>query len=136
MSYMLLVLFGVICYGISAFGRKLTIAEMSPYQLQMIAGFIYIALIPLWIFITPHNKNLSINNVSLAVFTTILGIMGGLSFSFLLKGNANAGVVSALLGISPVITIALSYFVYHDVISIWKCLAFFFALLSVILVNY
>jgi drug/metabolite transporter (DMT)-like permease len=136
MSYMLLVLLGVICYGISAFSRKLTINEMSPYQLQMIAGFVYIALIPLWIFVIPHNKNLNINNISLAVFTTILGILGGLTFSFLLKGNSNAGVISALLGISPVITLALSYFVYHDTISIWKCLAFFFALLSVILVNY
>ena len=136
MNYMLLVLLGVLCYGIAAFGRKLTIAQMSPYQLQMIAGIIYIALIPLWLSIIPHNKNLNVSNISLAVFTTILGIMGGLAFSFLLRGNANAGVVSALLGISPVITIILSYFVYNDTISVWKCLAFFFAILSVILVNF
>jgi uncharacterized membrane protein len=136
MYYTLLVFLGVVLYGIAAFTRKLSVEQINPYQIQLISCIVHAVLIPILMYLAPNNKNFNTYSVGMASLTTLLGIGGGLAFSYLLRGNANAGVVSALLGISPVVTIALSYFFYHDTISVWKCFAFFFAILSVIMVNY
>lgn len=71
-----------------------------------------------------------------AATATILGIAGGLAYSFILTKNINPGVAAALLGLSPVVTIALSVLIYHESLSVWKVLAFVLALMSAILVNF
>lgn len=136
MSYVIFVSLGIILYGIAAFTRKLSVDQINPYQIQLISCLVHAALIPVFWHLCPNNKNMSSYAIIMATVTTIIGLTGNVIFSFLLRGNVNPAVISALLGLSPVITFGLSYFIFHDTMSIWKALAFFFAILSVILVNF
>ncbi len=132
----LLICLGIVLFGIAAFFRKLAVDRMHPYQLQMINAYIYIILLPAFYYLTIPLKPMTFPGITFAATATILGIAGGLAYSFILTKNVNPGVAAALLGLSPVVTIALSVLIYHEHISIWKIMAFIFALLSAILVNF
>lgn len=132
----LLICLGIILFGIAAFFRKLAVDRMHPYQLQMINAYIYIILLPVFYYLTMPLKPMNTPGIIFAATATILGIAGGLAYSFILTKNINPGVAAALLGLSPVVTIALSVLIYHESLSVWKVLAFILALMSAILVNF
>lgn len=132
----LLICLGIILFGIAAFFRKLAVDRMHPYQLQIINAYVYILLLPIFYYLASFYKPMEMPGITFAAITTVLGIAGGLAYSFVLTKNVNPGVAAALLGLSPVVTIALSVLIYHENISVWKVLAFILALLSAILVNF
>jgi bacterial/archaeal transporter family protein len=139
MRYFSLVLLGIITFGFAAFFRKLSVERLNPYQQQMISGMVYIVLIPLWAYIgggLPKISNENYSSYFFAIMTTLCGIVGAVVFSFLLKGTNEVGVTSALLSLSPIITLALSFMFFHESISFWKILAFILALASAILVRF
>lgn len=136
MKASLLICIGIVLFGIAAFFRKLAVDRMHPYQLQLINGYIYIALMPFWLYLASNLKPMSPEGIFYASITTLLGIAGGLIYSFVLTKNVDIGVASALLGLSPVVTIALSFLFLHEQVTVWRMLAFMFALLSAILVNF
>lgn len=132
----LLICLGIVLFGIAAFFRKLAVDRMHPYQLQIINAYVYILLLPLFYYLASFYKPMAVPGITFAAITTILGIAGGLAYSFVLTKHVNAGVAAALLGLSPVVTIALSTLIFHENISVWKVLAFICALASAILVNF
>lgn len=132
----LLICLGIILFGVAAFFRKLAVDRMHPYQLQMINAYIYIILLPTFYYLTLPLKPMPFAGITFASIATILGIAGGLAYSFILTKNINPGVAAALLGLSPVITIAMSVFIYHESLSLWKIMAFALAVISAILVNF
>jgi len=136
MGYIFYVLLGVILYGIAAFTRKISVDHINPYQIQLVSCLLHALLIPLFWYLCSGIKGLNVVGVTMASLTTVLGIGGGIAFSYLLRGNVNAGVVSAILGLSPIVTFTISMIIFHDSISFWKMIAFLLALLSVILVNF
>lgn len=132
----LLICLGIILFGIAAVFRKLAVDRIHPYQLQIINAYIYILLLPLFYYLTADLKPMVVPGIIFASIATLLGIAGGLAYNFILTENINPGVAAALLGLSPVVTIALSILIYHEHISVWKVTAFILALLSAILVNF
>jgi drug/metabolite transporter (DMT)-like permease len=132
----LLICLGIVLFGIAAFFRKFAVDRLHPYQLQIINGYIYLILMPIWFYLAHDIKPMTMPGIFYACITTLFGIAGGLAYSFILTKNVNPGVAAALLGLSPVVTIAMSTFFFHESLSIWKILAFTCALASAILVNF
>lgn len=132
----LLICIGIVLFGIAAFFRKLAVDRMHPYQLQIINAYVYIILLPVFLYLASSVPPMNFSGVVFAVTTTLLGITGGLIYSFVLTKHVDIGVASALLGLSPVVTIALSFIFLHEQLTPWKVLAFIMALGSAILVNF
>lgn len=139
MRYFSLVLLGIVVFGIAAFFRKLSVERLNPYQQQMISSIVCALLIPIWLFICgglPKVSNENFTSYFFAVLTTLFGVVGALIFSTLLRSTNEVGVTSALLSLSPIVTLALSFMFFHETISFWKIMAFVFALASAIMVRF
>ena len=128
----------IVVFGIATFFRKLAVDQIHPFQLQIISATIYAVLVPLWIHLSAKAEATTYTNLGIVfgIFANIFYIIGAVAFGFLLKNTVNTGVVSALVSLSPVITLGLSMFFLNEQFSTMKVVAFFFALASAILINF
>ena len=74
--------------------------------------------------------------IILGVFCILIYIIGSVIFGSLLRDTNHPGALIALASLSPIITIVLTVEFLHERFTIWKIIAFVFALLSAILVNF
>lgn len=74
--------------------------------------------------------------IGLIILCTVIHIIGAVAFGFLLKESNNVGVLSALVSLSPVVTVTLSMIFLGEQFSFWKVIAFLLALFSAILINF
>jgi uncharacterized membrane protein len=128
----------VILFGFSTFFRKVAVDRIHPFQFQVVATFVYLALLPFWLWLIsrmpPADYNLT--GISFAVLCNLVHICGAIAMGYLFRGSPNAGVISAMVSMSPLITLSLSMALLGEHMTAGKGLAFFFALLSAILVNF
>lgn len=139
MRYFSLVFIGVVVFGIAAFFRKLSVDRLDPYQQQMVSSIVCACLIPIWFILCSGLPRITSENTSsyiFAVLTALCGVIGAVVFSTLLKGTNEVGVTSALLSLSPIITLTMSFMFFHEKMSFWKIMAFVFALASAIMVKF
>ena len=139
MRYFSLVLIGIVTFGIAAFFRKLSVERLNPYQQQMVSSIVCALLIPIWFFFCGGLPKITSDNSSsyvFAILTAICGVIGAVAFSTLLKGTNEIGVTSALLSLSPIVTLIMSFMFFHEKMSFWKAVAFILALVSAVLVRF
>lgn len=132
-----IIVFSIVLFGISVFFRKLTVDRISPYQLQVISGFVYAAVAPIWYYICRKNGIIGYDNTGImyAIICILTGTLAAVCFGFALKQSDNPGVISALISLNPVITMGLSVLFLHESLSVTKVLAFILAVVSAVLVN-
>jgi uncharacterized membrane protein len=132
-----IIVVSIVLFGISVFFRKLSVDRISPYQLQVISGFVYASMAPMWYYMCRKNgiSGYDTTGVVFAIVCILTGTFAAVLFGFALKQSDNPGVISALISLNPVITMALSVFFLHESLSLTKMLAFILAVVSAILVN-
>ena len=137
MKIMPLILITVILFGISIFFRKLAVDRIHPYQIQVISGLVYLLLIPFWFIVCNKEKltHYDFNGVVLSIIVALMSVAAAISYGFALKYTDSPGVTSALVSLSPIITMTLSILFLSEKLSFFKIIAFFLALLSAVLVN-
>lgn len=133
-----LIIICIVLFGTSTFFRKLTVDRIHPFQLQAIAGTLYIFLAPFWYYISNKigSNTYPASAVGLALICNILYIGAAVTFGFVLRETQNTGVVTALVSLSPVITLSLSMLCFHEHFSVWKVIAFVLAMVSAVLINF
>lgn len=127
----------IILFGVSTFFRKLSLDKLHPYQLQVISGIIHVIFMPLWIWFL-HKKNViayDSTGVTYAVICCLIYTAATVLFSFALQGSKNPGVCAALISLSPIVTMFLAHLFLGEPFTLTKGLAFFFALVSVVLLS-
>lgn len=134
---LLYIIFCICLFGFSTFLRKLALDRMHPYQFQIISGIIYCIFIPIWFYVLPKDKevNYSAYGIIFAIVGTLIYTLSTVLFSFILKETKNPGSLSALISLSPIITIGLSFIFLGEKFSLTKILALIFAIISAILVS-
>ena len=132
-----LIILAIVLFGISVFFRKLAVDRIHPFQIQAISGVVYALLLPIWIYLTQKNgsTNYDVTGTFFSIICILTSIVAAICFGFALKESNNPGVVSALVSLSPVITMTLSILFLHETMSTTKAIAFLLALASAILVN-
>ena len=133
-----LIVLCIVLFGLSTFLRKVAVDRIHPFQFQVVATFVYLALLPLWLWMLSRMppSTYNITGVGFAVLCNLVQIGGAITIGYLFRGAPNAGVISALVSMSPLITLTLSMVFLDENMTIGKGAAFFFALLSAILVNF
>ncbi len=127
----------IILFGISTFYRKIALDKIHPYQLQVISGIIHVIFMPLWIFILYKKGIVGYNpeGVNRAVICCLIYTGATVLFSFALQDAKSPGVVSALVSLSPLVTMLMAHHFLNEEFTLTKALAFVFALTSVILLS-
>lgn len=132
-----LIITSICLFGISVFFRKLAVDRITPYQIQIVSAAVYVALLPFWLMVCSKQGTTTYDGMGVvySVICIITSIVAAIAFGFALKQTNSPGVVSALVSLSPVVTIALSILFLHEKVSTMKVMAFILALASAILVN-
>jgi drug/metabolite transporter (DMT)-like permease len=92
---------------------------------------------PFWLYLL-HRKNIIGYNqagINYAVICCLIYTVATVLFSFALQDSKNPGVISALISLSPIVTMLLAHFFLDEQFTWIKGLAFLFALASVILLS-
>jgi transporter family protein len=116
----------------------MAVDRIHPYQIQLVSTVVYVLLIPVWFQLCQKQNLSSYDNMGIiyAAICITTSIIGAVCMGFTLNQSNNPGVISALVSLSPVITMALSIMFLHETLSPIKIVAFSLALLSAILVNF
>lgn len=127
----------IFLYGLSTFLRKLSLDRIHPYQLQVISAYVYVLAAPIWMWLLHDNniKGYDIKGSIYGVACIMVYTAAAVIFGFAIKQSDNVGVGTALVSLSPIVTISLSYLFLNETLSITKIIAFVFAILSAIIVN-
>lgn len=98
----------ILLFGSSTFFRKLAVDGMSPFQLQVVAGILYAALIPVWLRLGTSANMPSLGSLAAAAAAVLTNVSGAVLFGFLLKKSNDTAVLSSLASASPVVTASLA----------------------------
>ncbi len=137
MKILPLIITSIFLFGISVFFRKLAVDRIHPYQIQIISAVVYSLLTPIWIMLCYKEGVAGYDKLGtvFAVICILTATVAAVSFGFCLRQTHSPGVISAIVSLNPVITMALSILFLHESLSPTKIIAFALALLSAILVN-
>jgi len=126
MKNILFIALTIVFSGISVFFRKLAVDKIHPYQIQVLAGLLYGALIPAWVFFMTKssiNFNFNILGNLYGVLCLLSYVLSAVILGLLLKTSASVGTISILVSINPLITLLFSYFFLGEEINLKKIIA-------------
>ena len=122
----------LICWGVWAFIPKITTRHISPMSAVVYesTGALLMGLIVLGLL--DFRPDVNIHGIFLAVLTGMLGMAGGLAFLFAVR-SGKVSVVAMFTSLSPLITIALGYFVLKESITLKEGLGILSAFIAIVL---
>lgn len=99
-------------FGLSALLRKIAVDKLHPLYFQVVAASVYSILIPFYIWLAFKHVSpteWSWKGVAWTVVATLIASFGGIMFGFALRAGNDAGVVTSLSSLSPILTMFLSF---------------------------
>ena len=134
-----LLLFCIVFYGFATFFRKLAVDQIHPFQFEIFSGAFHAAFIPLFVYLAGRQGPIQPAPLSAMGWTflcTVFHISAAIAFGFMIRGSNNTGVITALVSLSPIVTLALSTTFLGETFFFFLIVAFALALLSAIIVNF
>lgn len=139
-NYLFLICSCILIYGLSTVFRKLSLERVNVFQFQLVASICYAATIPVWVYVLNSGeqsiRDITNESITFAVICTALQISGALIFGSMLKNTKDIGVVTAMVSLSPIVTLAVSIMIFGEKLTVGKIIAFLFAILSVVFLNF
>ena len=126
-------------FGLSSILRKIAVDRLNPLQFQVVAATTYAVLIPFYAWLAiEHVKNAEWPRVGVAwsVAATLVGSFGGIMFGFALRAGNDAGVVTSLSSLSPIVTMFLSFLLLGERPSLASAVGCALVLLGVTLISF
>lgn len=102
-----------VLFGASTFFRKMAVDRIHPYQLQIVAGAVYMLEVPLWFWLLKREgiTHYSFEGVGFGVLCILSAVSAAVLFSYLLRAtDSPSSVAVAVAGFEPLIATALTYF--------------------------
>lgn len=101
-----------ILFGASTFFRKMAVDRIHPYQLQIVAGVIYVLEAPLWLWLIKREgiTHYSLEGVGFGVLCILCAVCAAVLFSYLLRStDSPSSVAVSVAGFEPLIAMAFTY---------------------------
>lgn len=111
MKNILLITLTIVFSGISVFFRKLAVDKIHPYQIQVLAGVLYGALIPVWMYFMSKNTiafNPSFSGNLYGILCLLSYVSSAVILGLIFKNTNAVGTISAIVATNPLITLGLS----------------------------
>lgn len=99
-------------FGLSALLRKIAVDRLHPLHFQVVSATVYATLLPFYMWLAykhAGSSEWSWKGVAWTVVATAVASFGGIMFGFALRAGNDAGVVTSLSSLSPIITMMLSF---------------------------
>lgn len=99
-------------FGLSALLRKVAVDRLNPLYYQVVSASVYTVLIPFYLWLAFKHASASEwswRGVVWTVIATLVASFGGIMFGFALRAGNDAGVVTSLSSLSPILTMFLSF---------------------------
>lgn len=122
-NFIPLTIISVFLLGVSVFFRKLSVDRIHPYQLQIVAGFVYMLSMPLWWYLLKREGG-TINYDSMGILWGLLCIVSATAsavlLSYLLKYSDSPSTVAMAVATNPAIVMALSWMFLNESVTLKK----------------
>ena len=125
MNSVVLLFLTIFSFGVSVFFRKLAVDRIHPYQIQVVAGIVYMLELPVWAYLIQREKIVGYDplGVTYAVACLITYVVAAVLFGTLLRGTNDAGMIATYVAMNPVVTMALSVSFLGEQLSLRKVAA-------------
>lgn len=111
----LLIGLSTVAWGMTTLFRKLALEKLHPFQYEMTATIVHVAMIPVYVLLLMRvavpvtgQMQWATSGILWVVAATLINVVGTLAFLFALRQGNDAGFISSLAGASPIITVMLS----------------------------
>lgn len=101
-----------VLFGASTFFRKMTVDRIHPYQLQIVAGAVYMLEVPLWLWLIKKEgiAHYNLEGVGFGVLCILCAVCAAVLFSYLLRStDSPSSVAVSVAGFEPLIAMAFTY---------------------------
>lgn len=129
----------IVAFGVAGFMRKMAIDRIHPYQMQVVAGIIYVGVVPLWLWAIrrePLVGDYDLVGVGYAVVCLLMNMLGAVILGNMLKSSASPGGITALTAMSSVVTGILCWGLLGEEVALHKVVAIVLMLCGVALFSY
>lgn len=128
-----------VAFGLSALLRKVAVDRLHPLQFQVVAACVYTILIPFYVYMAVKHASaadFTWKGVGWTVLATTIASFGGIMFGFALRAGNDAGVVTSLSSLSPIVTLMLSFCLLGERPSLASAVGCALVLAGVVLISY
>jgi len=129
----------IVVFGVAGFMRKMAIDRIHPYQMQVVAGIIYIGVVPLWLWAIgrePLIGDYDRVGVGYAVVCLLMNMLGAVILGNILKSSESPGSITALTAMSSVVTGILCWGLLGEEVTLRKVIAIVLMLCGVVMFGY
>lgn len=136
MQWFIYSIIALIIWGFYGFFPKLTTGYIDPKSavvFQSVGGII-IGIFVL-IFALKFKPEMHFKGILFAILTGIAGVTGALFFLYALSTGGKTAAVVTITALYPLITIALSFFILHETITIVQGIGVLMALAAIVLIS-
>jgi len=122
----------LICWGFWAFIPKITTRYISPMSAVVYESIGALAMGVIVLAMIDFRPDVNARGIFPAILTGMLGMTGCLGFLFAVR-SGKVSVVAMFTSLSPLITIALGYFVLNESITLKEGLGILSAFIAIVL---
>jgi len=131
----------VVAFGVAGFMRKLAMDRIHPYQLQVVAGIVYVGFIPVWLWVIgrdPMVGGYDRVGIGYGVVCVMMSMLGAVILGNLLRSTDEmVGMISAVTTwMSPVVTGLLCWGLLGEEYTLRQFIAIMLMMLGVVLFSY
>ena len=129
----------VVAFGVAGFMRKLAIDRMHPYQMQVVAGIVYVGVMPVWLWMIGRDPGVGGYDrlgVGYVVVCLLMNMMGAVMLGNLLKTTSLPGGITAMVGMYLVVTGLLCWGLLGEEYTLRKVIVVVLMLCGVALFSY
>jgi uncharacterized membrane protein len=122
MKNVLLTLLTVFLIGVSTFFRKLSVDRIHPYQLQIVAGVVYAAEVPLWLWLLKREgiSSYDPSGVGFGAVCVLTSVAAGVLFSYLLRVSDSPSLVAMAVSSNPLVAMVLGHMFLGETVTVKK----------------
>lgn len=126
-------------FGMSSLLRKMAVDKLHPFQIQVVSAAVYMTVFPVYVWLAAEHaegNQWTWKGVGWGVAATLIASMGSIAFGFALRAGNDAGVVTSLSSVSPIITLMLSFLLLGERPSVWSAVGCALVLAGVALISF
>jgi len=127
-----LITISILGWSLWAIFNKLALQKLHPLQMQIVGCIVGISLVPLYMYLLSfvQTTTISLNTVLASICATVAG------FAYLIGiRDGELGTISVLTSAYPLLTFAMSVFLFNERITMVKLVGIILVLIGVVVIG-
>jgi len=135
-----LLLIVVICWTIQPFYKKIPLISMTYKEYYLLNHIIYTIPIIFYMLFDKNRfsfvKKMTKRNIFFIILSVAIGILGGVSYTYLLKQNNINYLIPHTNPLIIIFTLLIGYFIFKESMSLNQIIGILLVIIGLIIINY